>query len=58
MDFYTESCDVFLFEFTSQVTLDEGGLALGLAGGLEIFERIVCRACSSRIGRLHMQFHV
>lgn len=49
MDFYTESCDVFLFEFASQVTLDEGGLALGSAGGLEIFECIACQACSGRI---------
>jgi hypothetical protein len=37
MDFYAESCDVLLFEFTSQVTLDEGGLALRLAGGSKRF---------------------
>ena len=50
MDFYTESCNVFLFEFTGQVALDEGSLALGLACGLEIFERIVCRAVQVALG--------
>lgn len=41
MDFHTECRDVFLLEFTSQMTLDKRGLSLRLAGGLRT-ERTVC----------------
>lgn len=38
----TESRDVLLLEFTSQMALDECGLPLRLAGGLESIERMAC----------------